>query len=258
MSNYFISYARSDISVAKELKGVLGRSGKDAFIDVQDIQLGGNWREGIEAVLQESWAVIVLLSPQSASSPFVTYEWSFALGAGVPVIPVLTKSTRSQLIHKRLDAIQRIDLRRKPRQWKQLVRRLRGIPRPRPNRRVRNANSKEPRIWAEFVLEGGKPARINRHSYRVVIGVRGYEPHTKRVRYRIHDETFDETRFTVTWGPRDFREEINTYGDIPISAVGEGDRPWRAQAMLAEALRRRYRSARSAEIDRAIVAIESN
>jgi SAM-dependent methyltransferase len=62
------------------------------------------------------------MSPAAKESAYVTYEWSFALGAGIPVIPVIYRSTE---LHQRLETLQHIDFVR-ARPWEQLIRDLKS------------------------------------------------------------------------------------------------------------------------------------
>jgi len=86
------------------------------------LQAGEDWREMIDRAIRESMAVIAILSPESVASAYVTYEWAFALGAGVPVVPVLLRATP---LHPRLEELQFLDFtNRRARPWTALVERL--------------------------------------------------------------------------------------------------------------------------------------
>jgi len=63
--------------------------------------------------------------PQSAQSVYVSYEWAFALGAGVPVIPLLLNLTYSAL-HPRLSTTQGLDF-SGSRPWDNLLTSLKEI-----------------------------------------------------------------------------------------------------------------------------------
>lgn len=50
--------------------------------------------------------VVLLFTKAAARSRYVTYEWSFALGVGIRVIPVLLEAGAE--LHPRLEGIQRV------------------------------------------------------------------------------------------------------------------------------------------------------
>jgi hypothetical protein len=51
-------------------------------------------------------AVLVALSTHSSESPYVTYEWAYAIGKGKPIIPL--KLTQC-VVHPKLETIQYLD-----------------------------------------------------------------------------------------------------------------------------------------------------
>jgi hypothetical protein len=50
----------------------------------------------------------VILSPASVNSGYVNYEWAFALGCGIPVLPVLLEAVEYP-IQSRLEGLPIID-----------------------------------------------------------------------------------------------------------------------------------------------------
>jgi HEAT repeat protein len=61
----------------------------------------------------------VVMTPKAKESEYVTYEWAFAWGAGVRVIPILLKPTE---LHPRLEALQYLDFtNRMARPWDKLI-----------------------------------------------------------------------------------------------------------------------------------------
>lgn len=60
------------------------------------------------------------MSPEARASEYVTYEWAYALGAGISVIPILYKQTE---LHPRLAALQYLDFTSfNHRPWDELIR----------------------------------------------------------------------------------------------------------------------------------------
>ncbi|MDX2212190.1 MAG: toll/interleukin-1 receptor domain-containing protein [Oculatellaceae cyanobacterium bins.114] len=91
----FISYANPDKELATRVTHALKASGFQVWDDSQ-ILPGENWRESIATALQESDAIVVLLTPSSVHSPTVTQDIGYALGKQDykgKLIPVVAAST---------------------------------------------------------------------------------------------------------------------------------------------------------------------
>ena len=90
----FISHASTDAKLAKRVAHVLREAGFKVWDDTQ-ILPGDNWGTQLAEALQESEAMVVLLTPNSLHSPNLSHELGYALGnEGYKgrVIPVLTAS----------------------------------------------------------------------------------------------------------------------------------------------------------------------
>ncbi|MEM6692125.1 MAG: toll/interleukin-1 receptor domain-containing protein [Planctomycetota bacterium] len=114
----FISYSREDDTFADLMRMKLKEAGIGTWMDV-DTSPGDEWRTRIDDGIKTSDALIVVLSPAACNSPYVTYEWAFAIGYGKRVIPVLLKPAK---FHPRLEEFQYLDfqeLRMAP--WDKLV-----------------------------------------------------------------------------------------------------------------------------------------
>jgi len=236
------------------VRRALQRARSKDWLDVDDIRAGGDWREAIDTALREAAAVVIVLSPNSATSEYVTYEWSFALGAGIPVIPVVVKRSK---LHPRLEALQHIDFTMETPEWGRLID---GLKRPRLQAARPVRQGRTPVIYAEFELDDGKPDEVE-DSYGLWISTKYVPSGTKRVTYEILDDSYDEDdrRFSVPWGREDFRERLTSYGDIFLTAKGRNPRgEWRTQSTLAEALRRTYGAQPPAAVRRALSDIENN
>jgi len=103
MSHAFISYQNTDSDFAGYLMLQLERASIDTWMDKERLRPGYDWSEDIDKAIQDSFAMIAVMSPDAKASEYVTYEWAYALGAGIRVIPVLLKDT---LLHPRLAKIQ--------------------------------------------------------------------------------------------------------------------------------------------------------
>jgi len=92
----FLSYAQSDREVAKELASRLEEAGHSVWLPDDELFPGENWALEIGKALNESEAMVVLLSPQAMKSDWVRKEIEFALGARQyrgRLIPVMVKPT---------------------------------------------------------------------------------------------------------------------------------------------------------------------
>ena len=75
----FISHSFTDTKLAKRVADTLREAGFQVWDDTQ-ILPGENWAESIGKALNESDAMVVLLTPSSIRSSNITYEVGFALG----------------------------------------------------------------------------------------------------------------------------------------------------------------------------------
>ena len=123
----FISHHHGDLSFAEQVKSRLaiapGPNGAPIcvpWLAADDIDPGDEYRQMIDEALRKARAVVIVLSPESCESMYVTYEWAYALGRGIPVIPVLVRSGGT--IHPRLQVLQHIGFDNPAEQpWKRLL-----------------------------------------------------------------------------------------------------------------------------------------
>ncbi len=90
----FISHAATDAKLAERVAHVLREAGFQVWDEAQ-ILPGDNWGTQLAEALQESEAMVVLLTPNSLHSPNLSHEVGYALGKeGYKgrVIPVLAAS----------------------------------------------------------------------------------------------------------------------------------------------------------------------
>jgi vesicle coat complex subunit len=122
----FIAYKHEDNIFANQLIYKIQQARFRVWIDEEQLRAGDNWREAINTAIRQSFAVILVLTPEARLSEFVTYEWAFALGAGVKVIPVLLRPVPQ--MHPQLDQLQYLDFTDQLHQpWERLVERIREI-----------------------------------------------------------------------------------------------------------------------------------
>jgi hypothetical protein len=126
MGQVFVSYSRQNAALLDEFETWLESEGFSAWTD-RDLEGGEEWRGRIEAAIRKSFALVVLVTPSAMESDYVSYEWSFARGAGVTVIPVLLEATPHHAI---LGELQHVDfMTRRAEEAPKLLRRLRQLER---------------------------------------------------------------------------------------------------------------------------------
>jgi TIR domain/PBS lyase HEAT-like repeat len=123
MAHIFISYARDDAAFAELLRDRLTAAGFEPWKDTESLRAGGVWAEEIDQAIVEAAALVVILTPESKQSEYVTYEFAFALGNGVPIIPLMLRPTRP---HPRLEKFHYENFADgEPPPWDNLIKRLR-------------------------------------------------------------------------------------------------------------------------------------
>lgn len=77
----FISHAHTDAALVAQITEALQRSGLEVWDADREILPGDNWAGEVARALEESQAMVVLLTPDAANSPWVKREIEYALGA---------------------------------------------------------------------------------------------------------------------------------------------------------------------------------
>jgi len=125
MPTVFLSYSKKDYFFAELAEIKLADGQITLWRDQGQLRAGSDWRHGIERGISESLAVVVALSANSAESPYVTFEWAYALGKGKAVVPVILTECH---IHPRLETIQHLDFTvAEALPWTSLINRIREI-----------------------------------------------------------------------------------------------------------------------------------
>jgi TIR domain len=116
--SFFISHATEDGDFAENLKSRMTGAGFAGWMDIDVLEAGVDWRKEIDEALHAACGVILVLSPDSKTSEYVTYEWAYGLGLGLRIVPLLLRETP---IHPRLEAFQYLDFtNRRARPWDRL------------------------------------------------------------------------------------------------------------------------------------------
>jgi hypothetical protein len=119
----FVSYKHEEKAFADMLVHQLKTAGFEVWLDDERLRAGENWREAINYAIKDSFALIFIITPESKLSEFVTYEWAYAQGAGIKVIPLMLRNTPN--LHPQLEMLQYLDFTDQARPpWDKLIRRL--------------------------------------------------------------------------------------------------------------------------------------
>src|ERR1035437_8588794 len=125
MNHVFISYNQSDSDFAAVLMTELEKASIDTWLDKRRLRPGQDWSQEIDEGIRDSFALVVVMSREAKLSEYVAYEWSFAVGAKIPVIPVVLEKIE---LHPRLARFQNLDFTSKRvRPWDELVKDLTRI-----------------------------------------------------------------------------------------------------------------------------------
>ena len=77
----FLAHAHDDAPLAARISKALSESGLDVWDPDHDLFPGDNWASEVARALEESQAMVVLLTEAAASSPDVKRNIEYALGA---------------------------------------------------------------------------------------------------------------------------------------------------------------------------------
>lgn len=90
MGSVFISYSHTDAEVADQIVNILENLDVPYFRDIKDIEWGEKITARIKQGLTNANAIIVIISPGSLKSHWVSYEVGFATARGIRLLPFLT------------------------------------------------------------------------------------------------------------------------------------------------------------------------
>lgn len=91
MTHIFISYSHSDKTHLATVTNWLAENNFSPTLVWYDKQLeaGSNWRDEIADALDQAFVVLVIVTKNSVKSVYCTYEWAYAMGQGIPVLPLV-------------------------------------------------------------------------------------------------------------------------------------------------------------------------
>ena len=126
MSHIFISYKHEDEEFIAGLEENLESAGFTVWTD-KELLAGDDWKEAIDEAIRNAFALLAVMTPEARKSEYVTYEWSFAWGIGIKIIPIMLEKTK---LHPRLGTLQYLDFTDSEKQpWRKLTTRLKQVER---------------------------------------------------------------------------------------------------------------------------------
>ena len=84
----FMSYARADASVALRLYEVLAAAGQDVWLDLANLRPGIDWWDGVRRAIDQSAAVLFLVSGESSRSMSCSRELAYTVVCGKRIVPI--------------------------------------------------------------------------------------------------------------------------------------------------------------------------
>ncbi|MBU1219432.1 toll/interleukin-1 receptor domain-containing protein [Myxococcota bacterium] len=90
MNKVFISYSSIDSEIAKEIATVLDRCNVEYFLDRKDVVWGDDVIFHVKRGISECLSVIVIVSPASLKSHWVSFEVGHSTALGKKILPFLT------------------------------------------------------------------------------------------------------------------------------------------------------------------------
>ena len=121
----FISYSKTSIDFLALLNSHLTKANISVWIDKEKLATGKDWRNEIDDAIIASDVLVLILDKNSAKSEYVTYEWAFALGNGIPIIPLLLEDCEK---HPRINVLQHLDFTNDNRPWEKLIHEIKSKP----------------------------------------------------------------------------------------------------------------------------------
>jgi hypothetical protein len=107
MRHIFVSYCHDDADFAQILDGKVQEAGFSTWRDL-NLSAATTGAPALTTGLRTPWRWLSSSPPNSRVSPYENFDWAFAIGCGVPVVPLLLKLSPADL-HPRLSSIQYLD-----------------------------------------------------------------------------------------------------------------------------------------------------
>jgi hypothetical protein len=85
----FVSYSRRQLYFSESIALHLQKHGINTWFDLQQLQAGTIWEEGLEGGIRHATRLVLIVSKASLDSPYTRDEWSEVVQRGDPVVLVL-------------------------------------------------------------------------------------------------------------------------------------------------------------------------
>ncbi len=103
MNSLFISYAREDGVLARQLFHNLKTPEREIWADWEDIPPGAEWRQKIDAGIEDTNAFVVVLSPDWLASVPCAQEFAHALQNNKRLIPIVARDVDAARVPRELE-----------------------------------------------------------------------------------------------------------------------------------------------------------
>lgn len=206
-SKIFISYDRDDKWFVDKLCAQLRRVQQPFWADTRELRGGQKWMDRIEEALRAASVVLVVISPSSLASEYVSYEWAFARGARKSVIPLIIADVE---LPSTLKVLQWIDFTPDRKPWARLVSDIDAA-------HTESAlAAPHPKIRAELgpLEKEHKPG----DDYRINLWIDG-APDARRVKYELDPDLFKEPVWSEKNASDKFRTWMESSGDAIVGAT---------------------------------------
>ena len=106
----FISHSSGDAEAARDLRAGLEAAGYSCWMAPDDVTGSDPWAEQILTAIQNSRAMLILISANANRSPHVSREVNLAIGRGRPVLPIRIENIAPEAsLEYLLSLMQRVD-----------------------------------------------------------------------------------------------------------------------------------------------------
>ena len=91
------SFSKEDFKKSQRLQDILKNDGIESYLAEKDKQYGYVLSNKIREAVRDSIVIVVILTKYSILSPSVNQEVGYALGLGIPLIPVVSKDVENDI-----------------------------------------------------------------------------------------------------------------------------------------------------------------
>ncbi len=117
MADVFISYARANTDFVRKLVDALRDSGRDVWVDFEDIPFGTEWWNEIVEGIEQSSVGIFVISDDSIASQYCSLEIAQMMQNQKKLVPIVAVSPAEENIEKLPKIIRDLNLFRRRRRF---------------------------------------------------------------------------------------------------------------------------------------------